>query len=101
MRLVPGSCYGGGVVRRGGADESRSLMEGGKAMRRRISVLVAMAVMLTMMLAVVAPAMAARQGVCPSGLRAAPNVVTPGSEPSVFFDCVSPGQPGQPPVIIR
>jgi hypothetical protein len=70
-------------------------------MRRRISVLVAMAVMLAMMLTVVAPAMAARQGVCPSGLRAAPDVVAPGSDPSVFFNCVTPGQPGQPPVISR
>jgi hypothetical protein len=70
-------------------------------MRRRISVLVAMAVMLAMMLTVVAPAMAARQAFCPSGLRAAPNVVLPGSKPSVLFDCVTPGQPVQPPVIIR
>jgi hypothetical protein len=43
-------------------------MEGGKAMRRRLSVLMAMAVMLAMMLTVVAPAMAARQGVLSFGV---------------------------------
>ena len=70
-------------------------------MRRRMSVLVAMAVMLAMMLTVVAPAMAARQAFCPSGLRVAPNVVDLDFKPPVLFNCVTPGEPVQPPVIIR
>jgi hypothetical protein len=72
-------------------------------MTRRIVTLVVVAlVMAAMMLTVTAPAMAEPQSFCsPSpGTRPQPNVVVPGSKPTVFFDCVDRGTPGQPPLVL-
>jgi hypothetical protein len=59
-------------------------------------------VMAAMMLSVTAPAMAEPQNFCSPfpGTRAEPNFVAPGSKPTVFFDCVPRGEPGQPPVVL-
>jgi hypothetical protein len=58
-------------------------------------------VMAAMMLSVTAPAMAEPQNICSAfpGSRAEPNVVVPGSKPTVFFDCVPRGDPGPPPFV--
>jgi hypothetical protein len=50
MPLVPDACYRGGVSKLAGLT-SPALGEGGEALRRRLSVLVAMVVMLAMTLA--------------------------------------------------
>jgi len=71
-------------------------------MRRVVTLVVVALVMATMMLSVIAPAMAQSQGVCSGfpGARAAPNVVVPGSaRDTVLFDCVERGEPGQPPLV--
>jgi hypothetical protein len=72
-------------------------------MRRVVTLGVVALVMLAMMLSVIAPAMAESQGVCSgsSGTHAAPNVVVPGSKPTVFFDCAERGEPGQPPTVVK
>ena len=71
-------------------------------MRRIVTLVVVALVMAAMMLSVTVPAMAQSQGVCSDfpGARPAPNVVVPGSKPTVFFDCVERGTPGQPPLVL-
>ena len=70
-------------------------------MRRIVTLVVVALVMAAMMLTVTAPAMAEPQNFCSPipGTRAEPNVVTPGSKPTVFFDCVPRGDPGPPPFV--
>ena len=70
-------------------------------MRRIVTLVVVALVMAAMMLTVTAPAMAQSQGVCSDfpGARPEPNVVVPGSKPTVFFDCVPRGTPGPPPFV--
>ncbi len=71
-------------------------------MRRIVTLVVVALVMAAMMLTVTAAAMAEPQGFCSPtpGTRPQPNVVTPGSKPTVFFNCVPRGDRGQPPVVL-
>ncbi len=70
-------------------------------MRRILVVLTMALVMAAMMLTVTAPAMAEPQNFCAPtpGTHVQPNVVVPGSKPTVFFDCVPRGEPGPPPFV--
>jgi hypothetical protein len=72
-------------------------------MRRIVTLVVVALVMAAMMLSVTAPAMAEPRNFCSASpeTRVAPNVVTPGSDPrlTVLFDCVTRGEPGQPPLV--
>jgi hypothetical protein len=68
-------------------------------MRHIVTLVVVALVMAAMMLTVTALAMAEPQNFCSQspGTHAQPNVVVPGSKPTVFFDCVPRGEPGPPP----
>ena len=72
-------------------------------MRRIVTLVVVALVMAAMMLTVAAPAMAEPKNFCAQfpEARNQPNVVVPGSKPTVFFDCVERGTPGQPPTVLK